>query len=44
MWPAVVVDESNIGAHGGLQLIRHEQSVLVQFFGTHDFARFGFHR
>lgn len=39
MWPAVVVDESNIGARGGLQLIRHDQSVLVQFFGTHDFAR-----
>lgn len=39
MWPAVVVDESNMGARGGLKLIRHEQSLLVQFFGTHDFAR-----
>lgn len=40
MWPAVVINESDIGANGRLQLIRHDQSVLVQFFGTHDFARF----
>ncbi|XP_020247221.1 histone-lysine N-methyltransferase TRX1-like [Asparagus officinalis] len=39
MWPAVIVDESNIGERGVLQLVRHNQSVLVQFFGTHDFAR-----
>lgn len=40
MWPAVVMDESNVGARGVLKLARVDQSVLVQFFGTHDFARF----
>ncbi|KAJ6845956.1 putative histone-lysine N-methyltransferase ATX2 [Iris pallida] len=39
MWPAVIVDESNIGARTGLQSIQRDKSVLVQFFGTHDFAR-----
>nr|CAD1831719.1 unnamed protein product [Ananas comosus var. bracteatus] len=39
MWPAVVMDESNVGARGVLKLARVDQSVLVQFFGTHDFAR-----
>lgn len=38
MWPAVIVDESKFGARGGLQLHR-KQAILVQFFGTHDFAR-----
>ncbi|XP_073001650.1 histone-lysine N-methyltransferase TRX1-like isoform X1 [Typha latifolia] len=39
MWPAVVVDESVIGTRRGLKSVRVDQSVLVQFFGTHDFAR-----
>lgn len=40
MWPAVVLNESNIGASQGLKPARVDKSVLVQFFGTHDFARF----
>ncbi|XP_021308614.1 histone-lysine N-methyltransferase TRX1 isoform X3 [Sorghum bicolor] len=39
MWPAVVVDESNVPATRALKSIRLDQSILVQFFGTHDFAR-----
>ncbi|KAG1364351.1 Histone-lysine N-methyltransferase TRX1 [Cocos nucifera] len=39
MWPAVVVNESNVGASQGLKPVRVDKSVLVQFFGTHDFAR-----
>lgn len=39
MWPAVVVDESLIGNRKGLNRIVG-RSVTVQFFGTHDFARF----
>ncbi|KAJ3693265.1 hypothetical protein LUZ60_008745 [Juncus effusus] len=39
MWPAVVVDESNVCMKNGLKLGRADQSILVQFFGTHDFAR-----
>ncbi|PWZ14949.1 Histone-lysine N-methyltransferase TRX1 [Zea mays] len=39
MWPAVVVDESNVPATRALKSIRLDQSMLVQFFGTHDFAR-----
>lgn len=39
MWPAVVVDESNVPANRALKEVRLDQSVLVQFFGTHDFAR-----
>ncbi|RRT55051.1 hypothetical protein B296_00048740, partial [Ensete ventricosum] len=40
MWPAVVVSESNFGPRGDLKPTRINQSILVQFFGTHDFARF----
>ena len=40
MWPAVVVNESNVGASQGLKPVRVDKSVLVQFFGTHDFARY----
>lgn len=40
MWPAIVVDESLIGGHKGLSKISGGRSVPVQFFGTHDFARF----
>ncbi|VAI16706.1 unnamed protein product [Triticum turgidum subsp. durum] len=39
MWPAVIVDESNVHASRALKPIRLDQSILVQFFGTHDFAR-----
>ncbi|KAA8531168.1 hypothetical protein F0562_005918 [Nyssa sinensis] len=39
MWPAIVVDESRIGDHKGLNRISGGESVAVQFFGTHDFAR-----
>ncbi|XP_031271305.1 histone-lysine N-methyltransferase ATX2-like isoform X2 [Pistacia vera] len=39
MWPAVVVEESLIGDHKGLNKILGGRSVPVQFFGTHDFAR-----
>ncbi|CAL9064221.1 histone-lysine N-methyltransferase TRX1-like [Musa acuminata AAA Group] len=39
MWPAVVVSESNFGPRGDLKPTRINQSILVQFFGTHDFAR-----
>ncbi|EMS47250.1 hypothetical protein TRIUR3_30565 [Triticum urartu] len=40
MWPVVIVDESNVHASRALKSIRFDQSILVQFFGTHDFARF----
>ncbi|CAK9167736.1 unnamed protein product [Ilex paraguariensis] len=39
MWPAIVLDESPVGVHKGLNKISVEKSVKVQFFGTHDFAR-----
>ncbi|CAN4120946.1 unnamed protein product [Withania somnifera] len=39
MWPAVVLDESLAGGRKGLNKVSGEKSVLVQFFGTHDFAR-----
>ncbi|OVA05105.1 PWWP domain [Macleaya cordata] len=39
MWPAVVVNESDIGARKGLKSNLGDKSVSVQFFGTHDFAR-----
>ncbi|KAJ3698232.1 hypothetical protein LUZ61_001937 [Rhynchospora tenuis] len=39
MWPAVVVDESDLCEKKGLKADRLSQSILVQFFGTHDFAR-----
>lgn len=38
MWPAVIVDESVIGERKGLNN-KVSGSILVQFFGTHDFAR-----
>ncbi|KAL0897204.1 hypothetical protein Bca101_081165 [Brassica carinata] len=40
MWPAVIVDESVIGERKGLSnKVSGGRSILVQFFGTHDFAR-----
>ncbi|KAL2485415.1 Histone-lysine N-methyltransferase ATX2 [Abeliophyllum distichum] len=39
MWPAIILDESLMGEHKGLNRISGEKSFLVQFFGTHDFAR-----
>lgn len=39
MWPAVILDESLAGGRVGLKKHAGEKSVLVQFFGTHDFAR-----
>ncbi|CAA0170102.1 Histone-lysine N-methyltransferase ATX2 [Arabidopsis thaliana] len=40
MWPAIIVDESVIVKRKGLNnKISGGRSVLVQFFGTHDFAR-----
>ncbi|KAL3621646.1 hypothetical protein CASFOL_036558 [Castilleja foliolosa] len=38
-WPAIVLDESNVGERKGLKKISGEKSILVQFFGTYDFAR-----
>lgn len=43
MWPAIVVDESLIGGREGLSKTLVGGSVSVQFFGTHDFARFEIH-
>ncbi|KAK6914387.1 hypothetical protein RJ641_021708 [Dillenia turbinata] len=39
MWPAIVVDESVIGDHTSLKSVSGSRYFLVQFFGTHDFAR-----
>ncbi|CAA7015002.1 unnamed protein product [Microthlaspi erraticum] len=40
MWPAVIVDESVVGERKGLNnKVSGGRSLLVQFFGTHDFAR-----
>ncbi|KAK9053481.1 hypothetical protein SSX86_030115 [Deinandra increscens subsp. villosa] len=39
VWPAIVLDESFVSIRRGLHKISGEMSVLVQFFGTHDFAR-----
>ncbi|XP_042059184.1 histone-lysine N-methyltransferase ATX2-like isoform X2 [Salvia splendens] len=39
VWPAVVLDESHVGKYKGLNKISGEKSVIVQFFGTYDFAR-----
>ncbi|KAK6145756.1 hypothetical protein DH2020_019625 [Rehmannia glutinosa] len=39
VWPAIVLDESHVGERKGLKKTSGEKSVLVQFFGTHDFAR-----
>ncbi|CAL5090627.1 unnamed protein product [Urochloa decumbens] len=39
MWPAVVVDASDVPANRALKPVRLDHSILVQFFGTHDFAR-----
>jgi hypothetical protein len=41
MWPAVVVDESDVPAKRAMKPVRLDQSINVQFFGTHDFARYG---
>lgn len=35
-----MLDESHVGEHKGLKKISGEKSVIVQFFGTHDFARY----
>jgi len=40
MWPAVVLDESLASNCKGLKMSLGGRSVPVQFFGTHDFARF----
>lgn len=40
MWPAVVLDESLASNCKGLKTLLGGRSVPVQFFGTHDFARF----
>lgn len=40
MWPAIVVDESVTVKRKGLNnKAPGGNSILVQFFGTHDFAR-----
>ncbi|XP_047981760.1 histone-lysine N-methyltransferase ATX2-like isoform X2 [Salvia hispanica] len=39
VWPAIVLDESHVGKHKGLNKLSGEKSVIVQFFGTYDFAR-----
>lgn len=39
VWPAIVLDESHVSQRKGLNKISGEKSILVQFFGTHDFAR-----
>lgn len=44
MWPAIVVDESLTVDRKGLSKTAGGRSVPVQFFGTHDFARFLFLR
>lgn len=40
MWPAIVLDESLVAESMGLNKHAGDKSVLVQFFGTHDFARY----
>jgi c-di-GMP-related signal transduction protein len=40
MWPAIVVDGALIGDHKGISKNIGGGSISVQFFGTHDFARF----
>ncbi|KAK1258351.1 Histone-lysine N-methyltransferase ATX1 [Acorus gramineus] len=37
MWPALVMNESHVAEYGGLKPMKG--TILVQFFGTHDFAR-----
>ncbi|CAA3025371.1 histone-lysine N-methyltransferase ATX2-like [Olea europaea subsp. europaea] len=39
MWPSIILSESLVGKHKGLNRISGGKSVPVQFFGTHDFAR-----
>lgn len=39
MWPAIVLSESCISEHEGLNRVPGGRSISVQFFGTHDFAR-----
>ncbi|KAK4489122.1 hypothetical protein RD792_004916 [Penstemon davidsonii] len=39
IWPAIVLDKSHVAQREGLNNISGEESVQVQFFGTHDFAR-----
>jgi hypothetical protein len=33
------VDDSDVPANRALKPVRLDQSIFVQFFGTHDFAR-----
>lgn len=40
MWPGIIVDDSHITSRGVSNKISTGKSVSVQFFGTHDFARF----
>lgn len=40
VWPAVVLDDSRVAERKGLKKGSGEKAVLVQFFGTHDFARY----
>ena len=42
MWPAVIVDESQVIDRKGMGKNHGGRSVPVQFFGTHDFARYIF--
>ena len=39
-WPAIVIDESRIRDSKILKSIQGDKGVVVQFFGTYDFARF----
>ncbi|KZV31109.1 hypothetical protein F511_14990 [Dorcoceras hygrometricum] len=39
VWRAMVLEECQVGARKGLNKTSGEKSVLVQFFGTYDFAR-----
>ncbi|KAL5703167.1 hypothetical protein ACHQM5_028294 [Ranunculus cassubicifolius] len=38
MWPAVIVNESNVAARKSLKTNQGDKRFPVQFFGTHDFA------
>ncbi|EPS74191.1 hypothetical protein M569_00564, partial [Genlisea aurea] len=39
IWPAIVLDESHVSKRKDLNKISGEKTIVVQFFGTHDFAR-----
>jgi hypothetical protein len=40
MWPAFVMDEAHANACDGLETAPREGAIAVQFFGSHDYARF----